>query len=144
MPYPNNPNISLGTKATPVSVTNWNTFVSNINHIGSDLSVRFANRLLPYGQVRTFTAGITQPSVSVGNEFRTSNTATTVLKYFKNAVTGQVIAISFADSKTWVQSSTAQIRLQGGLDFKASVYDALTLRYERSGIWVEKSRSLNT
>ncbi len=144
MPYPNKPNITRGTTATPVGVTNWNLFVTNINLMGSDLNTRFTYRLLPYGKIRTFTAGITQPSVSVGNEFRTSNTATTILKYFKNAVTGQVIAISFADSKTWVQSSTAQIRLQGGLDFKASLYDALTLRYERSGIWVEKSRSLNT
>lgn len=144
MPYPNKPNITRGTTATPVGVTNWNLFVTNINLMGSDLNTRFSYRLLPYGQVKTFPVGATQPSVSVGNEFRTSNTATTTLKYFKNAVTGQVIAISFADNKTWVRSTTAQIRLQGGINFKASVYDSITLRYEKTGIWVEKSRSLNS
>lgn len=85
--------------------------------------------------------GLARPNVAGATWFKTANTAPTTIVNFLGTQWGQEITLLFEDSNTTVRHS-ANISLQGGVDFVGTPGDMLTLVKLGTG-FTEKCRSVN-
>jgi len=98
-------------------------------------------RVFATSSTATFSDGDLTPSVDSGNNFKTSNTGSTLITNFDNGIDGQTLVIVFGDANTTIQDST-NIQLQGGANFTAAANNTLVL-YNDGTAWFELTRSIN-
>lgn len=103
----------------------------------ASLALRSGKWICP---VRAVTDGATSVDVSNGNLFQFANTGSTTVTTFTGGQSGQTITL-ILDANTTIQASSA-LRLAGGVNFVGTASDTLTLVLV-SGVWYERSRSLN-
>lgn len=90
---------------------------------------------------KTLTDNDTTPSILGAGNWLASNSSSTSITDFDDAVDGDRIEIEFTNANTTIVDG-ATIQLAGGANFVGSADDILTLRY-RDGVWREVSRSVN-
>jgi len=90
----------------------------------------------------TFTDGDTTPSVAGYRVWLTANTGATVITDFDGPYDGKEILIVFRDNTTTIVNN-ANIFLQGGANFNATIDDTMKLVYVTGLGWFEDSRSVN-
>ena len=90
----------------------------------------------------TYTQGDTTPTVLGVSHMYVTNTVSTSITNFTNAVNGQILTLIFNDSNTTITRNNAY--LFGGLNFTSTANDTLTLIYSApNSSWYEVCRSLN-
>jgi len=132
---------SIAAAASRLVITSGgNVLIGTTTDASYKLDVNGVTRSSIAYKIGTYTQGTTTPSVSNVSFMIISNSSSTTISNFTNAVDGQILTLLFTDSNTTINRVNAY--LLNGANYTSGPNDTIKLIYS-SGLWYEISRSSN-